>query len=268
MSHILRENDRKIYFEHYSGSKTAIVLIHGWGTSCRIWDTTLVALRAAGHTVVMFDQRGCGQSDKDFVLNSIDAGADDAIAILKHLGIQRAVFNGWSLGGAIAVAAASRMETDCAGLVLTAAASPRYVQAPDYPYGGAPGSTAATVAVMRQDRANFFDALTKAVCAEPQSQAMHVWMWSQFMQTSPCADDSLAELDIIDQRALLEKLQAPVLSFVGTKDVVVAPEVCRSVAKYAQNCKLVEFENCGHAPFVEDGARYREALLGFLASIH
>jgi pimeloyl-[acyl-carrier protein] methyl ester esterase len=93
-------------------------------------------------------------------------------------------------------------------------------------------------------------------------------MWSQFMQTSPCADDSLAELDIIDQRLLLEKLQAPVLSFVGTKDVVVAPEVCRSVAQYAPNCKLVEFENCGHAPFVEDGVRYREALLGFLASIH
>jgi pimeloyl-[acyl-carrier protein] methyl ester esterase len=217
--------------------------------------------------VVTFDQRGCGQSDKDFAANTIALGAEDAIAILDHLGIRRTVLNGWSLGGAIAVETAARLGSRCAGLVLTAAASPRYVQAPDYPHGGAPGSTAATVDVMRKDRANFFDALTKAVCAEPQSQAMHIWMWSQFMLTSPCADQSLAELDVIDQRATLARLDVPVLSVVGAKDVVVAPDVCRSVAQYAKVCQVVEFEACGHAPFIEDGERYREALLGFLGSL-
>jgi pimeloyl-[acyl-carrier protein] methyl ester esterase len=120
---------------------------------------------------------------------------------------------------------------------------------------------------MRKDRANFFDVLTKAVYAEPQSQAMHIWMWSQFMLTSPCADQSLAELDVIDQRATLARLDVPVLSVVGAKDVVVAPDVCRSVAQYAKVCQVVEFEACGHAPFIEDGERYREALLGFLGSL-
>jgi pimeloyl-[acyl-carrier protein] methyl ester esterase len=267
MSYIERENGRKIYFEHHAGSKTPVMLIHGWGTSCRVWDTTLVALRTAGHTVVAFDQRGCGQSDKDFAANTIALGAEDAVAILDHLGIRRAVLNGWSLGGAIAVETAARLGSRCAGLVLTAAASPRYVQAPDYPHGGAPGSATATVDVMRKDRANFFDALTKAVCAEPQSQAMHIWMWSQFMLTSPCADHSLAELDVVDQRATLAKLDVPVLSVVGAKDVVVAPDVCRSVAQYAKVCQVVEFEACGHAPFIEDGERYREAVLGFLGSL-
>jgi len=267
MSYIERENGRKIYFEHHAGSKTPVLLIHGWGTSCRIWDTTLVALQASGHAVVAFDQRGCGQSDKDFTDNTIALGAEDAIAILDHLGIRRAVLNGWSLGGAIAVEAAGRLGGRCAGLVLTAAASPRYVQAPDYPHGGAPGSAAATVDVMRKDRANFFDVLTKAVYAEPQSQAMHIWMWSQFMLSSPCADTSLAELDVIDQRVILAKLGAPVLSLVGAKDLVVAPDVCRSVAQYAKVCRVVEFEACGHAPFLEDGDRYREALMGFLDTL-
>jgi len=244
------------------------MLIHGWGTSSRVWDTTLASLQSADYAVLAFDQRGCGKSDKDFTQNSIGLGAEDAIAILKHLGIKRAVLNGWSLGGAIAVETASRLGRDCAGVVLTAAASPRYVQAPDYPFGGAPGSASATVGVMREDRANFFDALTKAVCATPQSTAMNTWMWSLFMQTSPVADDSLAELDVLDQRAILGGIEAPVLGFVGAKDAVVAPDVCRSIAKYVKRCQLVEFENCGHAPFIEEGSKYRAALLEFLKGLN
>lgn len=268
MAYINRENDRKIYFEYHAGTKTPVVLIHGWGTSSRVWDTTLASLRSAGHSVVAFDQRGCGMSDKDFSQNSIGLGAEDAIAILKHLDIKRAVLNGWSLGGAIAVETASRLGSGCAGVVLTAAASPRYVQASDYPFGGAPGSATATVGVMREGRANFFDALTKAVCAAPQSTAMNTWMWSLFMQTSPIADDALAELDVLDQRATLGAIDAPVLGFVGAKDLVVAPDVCRSVANYAKHCKLVEFENCGHAPFIEEGPQYRAALLEFLKGLN
>jgi pimeloyl-[acyl-carrier protein] methyl ester esterase len=268
MAFIKREDGKNIYFEHYAGSKVPVVLIHGWGTSSRVWDTTIASLRSAGHAVVAFDQRGCGMSDKDFAQNSIGLGAADAIAILEHLGIKRAVLNGWSLGGAIAVETASRLGGGCAGVVLTAAASPRYVQAPDYAFGGAPGSASATVGIMREDRANFFDALTKAVCAVPQSTAMNTWMWSLFMQTSPVADDALAELDVLDQRAILAKIDAPVLGFVGAKDLVVAPDVCRSVANYAKRCKLVEFENCGHAPFIEEGPKYRAALLDFLNSLN
>jgi pimeloyl-ACP methyl ester carboxylesterase len=30
---------------------------------------------------------------------------------------------------------------------------------------------------------------------------------------------------------------------------------------------VVEFEACGHAPFLEDGDKYREALMGFLDTL-
>jgi non-heme chloroperoxidase len=267
MAYLAVENGRQIYFEYYPGSKVPVMLIHGWGTTCRVWDTTLVALQDAGHAVISFDQRGCGLSDKDFSSVSVAEGGRDALAILQHLGLQRAVFNGWSLGGAIAVAAASGADTGCAGVVLTAAASPRYVQAPDFPHGNPPNSTAETLKLLRADRAAFLFELTKAVFAKPVHDATIQWMWGMFMQAAPSADSALAELDIVDQREALAALDCPVLSIVGGADVVVAPDICRLAAKIAKQSSIVEFPDSGHAPFLENGPQYRQALLQFLASL-
>ena len=267
MGFLATEGDRRVYFEYHRGSGLPVVLVHGWGMSCRVWDTTLVALRAAGHAVLAFDQRGCGSSDKDFSEVSIDSSARDLVALMDHVGIGRAALNGWSLGGSIVVAAASMLGERCAGVVLTAAASPRYTQADDFELGNPPGSTAQTVAMLRDDRANFLSNLTKAVCAIPQTPAMESWMWSLFMQSAPSADDALAELDTLDQRAILRALQAPVLSVVGGKDVVVPPEVCREAGRIARHGRIEEFADCGHAPFIEEGPRYREVVLGFLSSL-
>jgi len=268
----LKTDDRQIYFESHEGSRRAgtklpVLLIHGWGMSTRVWDTTLPALLDAGHAVVAFDQRGCGNSDKDFAQVSIDAGARDAVALLKHLGVGRVALNGWSLGGAIAVQAATLLGGACAGVVLTAAASPRYVQAPDFPHGAPAGTAAQTVGVLRADRATFLDALSKGCCAKSPSPAVEQWLWSIFMQASPRADDALAELDVVDQRAALGALAAPVLSIVGGKDAIVPPEIGRSIAKYAKHGSVAEFPECGHSPFLEDGPRYREVLLEFLRTL-
>lgn len=262
-----RSEGRRIYFEHYAGSKTPVLLIHGWGMSNRIWDTTLVELQAHGHAVVTFDQRGCGQSDRDFPEVSVATSAADVVALVRHLGLQRVVLNGWSLGGAIAVEAARLLGAQCVGVVLTCGATPRYVQAADFPHGGPPEGVAQTIAALRADRANFLYGLTQAVCAVPQTPAMINWQWSIFMQTSPSADDALANLGSLDQRATLAALDVPVLSIVGGKDVIVDPAICRYAAKHAKRGTAVEFEECGHAPFVEDGPRYRKVLLDFLASI-
>ncbi|MCU0974773.1 MAG: alpha/beta hydrolase [Steroidobacteraceae bacterium] len=267
MAYLAVADDRKIYFEHYPGKGLPVVLIHGWGMSCRVWDTTLVALQEAGHAVVSFDQRGCGSSDKDFPVISIEQSAADAVALLRHLGIGRAAVNGWSLGGAVAVETARLLGPACAGVVVTAGATPRYVQAPDFPQGNPPGSTAQTVAMLRADRANFLYALSQGVCAVPQSPQMIEWMWSIFMQAGPGADAALLQLDTVDQRATLAALEAPLLSIVGAKDAIVPPDICRAAGRLAKRGSVVEFEECGHAPFIEDGPRYRSVLLDFLAKI-
>jgi pimeloyl-ACP methyl ester carboxylesterase len=110
-------------------------------------------------------------------------------------------------------------------------------------------------------------ALTKGVCAEPQSPAVEQWLWSIFMQTSPAADDALADLDLLDQRTALKTLEAPVLSIVGARDAIVPADICRHAASIAKNGRVAEFAQSGHAPFLEEGPRYREVLLDFLGSV-
>ncbi len=66
MAFLERENGRRVYYEDNGTGDTAIVMIHGWGTSVRVWDYSLPTLLNAGFRVVTLDHRGCGQSDKDF----------------------------------------------------------------------------------------------------------------------------------------------------------------------------------------------------------
>jgi pimeloyl-ACP methyl ester carboxylesterase len=77
----------------------------------------------------------------------------------------------------------------------------------------------------------------------------------------------LADLDALDQRATLAALDAPVLSIVGGKDVVVQPDICRLAGTIARHGTVAEFADSGHAPFIEEGPRYRQVLLDFLANI-
>jgi pimeloyl-[acyl-carrier protein] methyl ester esterase len=87
------------------------------------------------------------------------------------------------------------------------------------------------------------------------------------MQASPGADTALAGLDTLDQRGNLTALQVPLLSVVGGRDAIVPPDIGRAAAKLAPRGRVAEFEDCGHAPFLEDGPRYRATLLEFLGTL-
>lgn len=254
----------RIYYEHYQGSRLPVLLIHGWALSCRTWDTTVSALRERGHGVIAFDQRGCGQSDKDFPDFSIGALAGDVVAIVDKLGLDAVVINGWSLGGAVATEAARRLGERCRGLVHSCAASPRYTQAEGFPHGGTADDVRATIAAIRPNRAAFFHGLARAVCAKPVGQPTEDWIWSLFMQASSGADESLAELATLDQREILAALDVPLLAIVGSDDSFTPPAIGTVAADIAKQGKLVRFEGCGHAPMIEDYDRYCAELLSFL----
>lgn len=259
---------REIYYEHYRGDKTPVVLIHGWAMSCRVWGNVTRVLVEAGHEVIAYDQRGCGRSDKDFDDASIAAGAADVVKLMATLNVQSAVLNGWSLGGAIAVAAADKLGDRCKGLVLTCGATPRFEQCADFPHGIPEGGVAGTVEMFNENPLVFLHQLAQGVCAKDPGEGVVDWMAGLFKESGPLAGASIAELGSVDQRAIMKSLTIPVLNIIGAKDGVADPEVGRYACSIQQHGELVEFEDCGHAPFIEDFPRYQAELSRFLNNIN
>ncbi|MCC5884954.1 MAG: alpha/beta hydrolase [Gammaproteobacteria bacterium] len=267
MPRLAVEDDRQLHYEFHEGPKRPVVLIHGWGANTRVWDTVTAALTDAGHAVLCYDQRACGQSDKDFRANDVALGIGDAVKLIEHLGLQGCVVNGWSLGGAVAVGAAHALGGRCAGVVLTGGATPRYVQAADFPHGGEAEAVAQTVAALRADRPAFLWQLATAVCAKEPAAGINDWLRTIFWQTSPVADAALASLAQLDQRRELAELSMPLLSMIGSEDAFVDPAIGRLAAEMAPHGRLSEYEGVGHAPFLEDAERYRRELLEFVAGL-
>jgi pimeloyl-[acyl-carrier protein] methyl ester esterase len=265
MAYLEREDGKQVYYEDYGFGDSALVLIHGWGMSVRTWDHVVPAVSAAGHRIVLMDHRGCGRSDMDFDDMGIKAIAGDIVALVDHLGLANVILNGWSLGGAVVVEAASRLGERCNALVLTGGATPIYVEKPDLPLGGTAEGMAETLAALNADRVNFFQGLSQVVCAKEVGETIENWFRDIFLESSPLAGQTLAELADLDQREILLNLDLPILSFVGDQDGFVAPDIPRWVADKHPRTKLVEYEGVGHAPFIEEQADYLAQLLVFVS---
>lgn len=261
------DGDRKLYYEHYQGSGRAVVLIHGWAMGARCWDTTLAALLRNGNEVLVYDERCCASSDKDFADVSVDAQGSDVVKLVNGLGIEKPVLNGWSFGGAVAIDAAAKLGDNLAGVVSTGGATPRYTAAPDWPYGGTLEDIAGTLGALATARVETLLAVAQAVCKVDVGANVVHWFWDLFLQTSPRVDDALNSLGRIDQREQLRALTVPVLLMAGRHDVFVPFPAIEASLELLQKGRLVEFPDCGHAPFIEDGDRYRSELLAFVGSL-
>lgn len=107
-----------IYYELH-GHGPPLVVIPGTGTDTRVF-APLVRDLAAHFSVLVFDPRGAGQSGKPDVPYTVLDMADDAAALMDHLGWSNASVLGYSLGGRIALALALARRDLVGRLVLAA----------------------------------------------------------------------------------------------------------------------------------------------------
>ena len=111
MQHFLSEGLNLAFLDEGGAGKPAILLMHGFASSMRVnwidpgWVQTLTR---AGYRVVAFDHRGHGVSDKplDEAAYTPQKMAGDTVALLDHLGIDRAAVFGYSMGARVAAFAA------------------------------------------------------------------------------------------------------------------------------------------------------------------
>jgi len=97
-----------------------LLLLHGWTASADLsWRSAYPALTQAFH-VVALDHRGHGRGIRADERFSLEHCADDAAALVEHLGLTRVVPVGYSMGGPIAQLLWQRHRHLVDGLVLCA----------------------------------------------------------------------------------------------------------------------------------------------------
>ena len=103
--------------EHGPAGAPPLILSAGLGGSAAYWQPNLAAL-AERHRVIAYDQRGTGRSDRRLPAgHDLEAMADDVIALMTGLGLERAGFVGHALGAAIGLTLALRAPERLAWLV-------------------------------------------------------------------------------------------------------------------------------------------------------
>lgn len=116
------------YLDEGEGEGPAILLIHGFASNRVVnWANTswVTTLKRAGLRVLAIDNRGHGKSEKLYDADRYKTTlmAADAIALLDHVSVDRAVVMGYSMGARISAFAALAAPERLRGLVLSGLAA-------------------------------------------------------------------------------------------------------------------------------------------------
>jgi pimeloyl-ACP methyl ester carboxylesterase len=243
------------------GAGEPVLLIHGLGYGR--WGWTPVADRfAESFLVVLFDNRGLGESDVPPGLYTVAQLADDALAVLDAAGLERAHVVGTSLGGMVAQKLAERRPDRVERLVL-ACTTPG--GAGSYPMPAqtvrlmAEAATLAPQVALRRFVVNalapdadpaLVDEITSIRLANPPNLAG--WMAQAAAAT---AFDGLGRLG---------EIQAPTLVLHGTADSVVDYRNSELIAERIPGAQLEFFPGRGHLFFWEEPERFVRLVTEFL----
>ena len=102
------------------GTGSPILLITGLSGTMDDWQPAFVASLATGHTVVMLDNAGVGETAPLAQPLTITAMANQTSALISTLGLGRVAVLGWSMGGMIAQALAVLHPAQVSKIVLAA----------------------------------------------------------------------------------------------------------------------------------------------------
>ena len=109
-------NGQHLYFEDSGGPGAAVIFSHGFLMDHEMFEPQVSAL-SGEFRCITWDERGFGQTEARTPFTYWDS-ADDALALLSHLGVERAFFVGMSQGGFLSMRAALRAPGRVRGLGL------------------------------------------------------------------------------------------------------------------------------------------------------
>lgn len=245
------------------GAGRNVVLVHGWGLHGGVWRDLATRL-SASFRVIVLDLPGHGRSrhaDSAFTLEVLADTVQRSLA-------GPAVWVGWSLGALIALTAALRFPAAVDRLVLIGA-SPRFVQAPDWPQAMAPETLAQFARELETDYRGTLTRFLSLQAGDGDAGRETVRRLRAVLaergDPAPAALRAglrlLAETDL---RARLAEVSAQVLVLHGGRDRLAPPAAGEYLAARLPRARLTLIPPAGHAPFLSHPQETWSALEPFL----
>ena len=261
-------NGARLHYEVY-GQGDPVLLVSGLGGAAIGWLLQVKDL-SARYQVITLDNRGVGESEvPDLPAYPTALLADDAAALLDHLGVTRAHVVGASMGGTISMELAIRHPKKVRSLSICcswARGDGRFIQiirswmalTPHvsledrfrhvlFPWIYSPAFLA--------DEASVAEALKRALAyphpTRPeglirQGEGLIAWNGTRIKE--------------------IKRIKAPTQVLVGKDDILTPPAFSRELAELISNARLRLLPG-GHGFFIEEAPRVNGTLLEFLKSV-
>lgn len=256
----------QIYYQT-EGDGPAVLFVHAAVADSRMWQSQM---GLAGHRGIVFDQRGFGNTEW---VPEPYANRDDALAILDHLNVDRAVVVGCSNGGEAAMQLALVAPSRVSALVLVGTA-PRGWE-PDGGWGDEP----------------FWDEIVAAFKAgnleEVVEYEARLWLAGATRSLDDIDPEVVAlfkEMDMIPQTTeaereeyvqtlepptdqQLDRISVPTLVMVGEHDTTEMRQAAAYLAERLSDRPPVVMEDTAHLPSMERPNEFNTVISGFLAAL-
>jgi pimeloyl-ACP methyl ester carboxylesterase len=256
---------RQEFFVREAGSVGAppIVLLHGWVYDSLVTWHRVIPILAETHRVYIIDLRSHGKSAQIRGRVDIEDMADEIAGVMDGLGLGLVPVVGYSMGGMVAQTLARRHPGRVSKLVLAATAArpilfPQWVSFPVFYMGRA---------MARLDRVIAPRIAYRYLLGTGVIPAHHAaWLWESLMDR----DVDLyyqAGFAILrfDASKWVDKISAPTLSIIPTRDQLVPASPQRQTAAALGDNVVVEIEGARHEAVLTHSTEVAKAIRDFVS---
>jgi pimeloyl-ACP methyl ester carboxylesterase len=234
-----------IYYARYGKADgDAVVLLHGGLGNSDHWSNQVLAL-SEKFRIYVIDSRGQGRSTRTKAAVTYDVMADDVLAVMDHVKLDKASLVGWSDGGEIAMKIAIAHPERVVKLFIFGV---NYDSNGSKPRGGPPSATFQGYASKcRTDYAK--------MSATPKAwDSLVDWLLPIWRNPMGFTKDQL------------RGIQAPTLVADGDHDEVIVLSQVEEMAKLIPHAQLKIFTDASHFALWQDPKAFDDVLVEFLSS--